>query len=442
MVKQGLDAHRRALVRVLGLLVGITVLVVGSYGFVVNLKNDADLTFLRFAKDILTGAAALAAFGLTYRNVRVAGWILSASLLVYLVWYYAVMPVVNLPSALLPLVIMIIAAYVAGRKALWMLMAATELVVVFSAALELVGAEAPQQVDPVFVIAFLRQVFQIALVAVLVDRTIVVLSSALDFSDEQRRKAEDLSARLSEQAEVTIGLQRQINRTAQSEAAASLATAVSHDLGNLLNVIVAYVEKAWSQVRHTEGVVADSLNGIEAAADRAVHLNQRISSLARTAPRLPSIIDLTTVLREIAPLLAMTLGQAIELRVDIEPGDHRVSFDEPCLALILLNLATNARDAIDGRGVVHLVCRVADGASVLVFTDSGKGIPEDQLAYAFEPFWTTKGPQRGTGLGLFSARQMAESLGGRLLLAKSPGTGACFELHLARTGAGYDSSRP
>jgi signal transduction histidine kinase len=442
MVVQGLDANRRVLVRVLGLLVGIAVIGVGSYAFVVNLKTDANLTFLRFAKDLFTGVAALTAFGLTFRSVRMAGWTLSASLLVYLAWYYALTPVVSLPSALLPLVIMIIAAYVAGRRALWIFMAATEVVVLLSAAVELVGAEAPLDIDPAFIVAFLRQVFQIALVAVLVDRTVVVLSNALDFSDQQRRKAEQLFVRLGEQAEITISLQRQVSRTAQSEAAASLATAVSHDLGNLLNVIVAYVEKAWSHVRHTEGVLADSLNGIEAAADRAVHLNRRITSLARATPRQATPIDLVTVLPGIVPLLAMTLGQAIELRVDIGPGDHRVAFDEPCLALILLNLATNARDAIDGRGVVDLACRAGDGQSVLIFTDNGKGIPESQRHTAFEPFWTTKGPERGTGLGLFSARQMAESLGGQLVLAPSPDAGARFELRLRRAGAAYDSSNP
>lgn len=443
MMVHGLDTHRRVLVRSLGLLVGITVIGVGSYGFVVNLKIDADLTFLRFAKDLFTGAAALAAFGLTFRSVRAAGWLLSASLLLYLAWYYALTPVVGLPSALLPLVIMIIAAYVVGRKALWIFMAATELVVFLSAALELASADAPLDIDPAFIVALLRQIFQIALVAVLVDRTVVVLSNALAFSDQQRRKAEDLSVRLGEQAEITIGLQRQVTRTAQSEAAASLATAVSHDLGNLLNVIVAYVEKAWGHVRHTEGVLADSLNGIEAAADRAMHLNRRITSLARAAPRQASTIDLGAVLPEIVPLLAMTLGQAIELRVDIGPGDHRVGFDEPCLALILLNLATNARDAIDGRGIVDLSCRrVDDDQSVVIFTDNGKGIPESQRHAAFEPFWTTKGPERGTGLGLFSARQMAESLGGQLVLAPSPETGARFELRMRRAAVAYDSSRP
>jgi signal transduction histidine kinase len=442
MVVQGLDANRRVLVRVLGLLVGVAVIGVGSYAFVVNLQTDADLTFLRFAKDLFTGGAAFAAFGLTFHSVRMAGWTLSASLLVYLAWYYALTPVVSLPSALLPLVIMIIAAYVAGRRALWIFMAATEVVVFLSAAVELAGADAPLNIDPAFIVAFLRQVFQIALVAVLVDRTVVVLSNALDFSDQQRRKAEQLFVRLGEQAEITIGLQRQVSRTAQSEAAASLATAVSHDLGNLLNVIVAYVEKAWGHVRHTEGVLADSLNGIEAAADRAVHLNRRITSLARATPRQATPIDLVTVLPGIVPLLAMTLGQAIELRVDIGPGDHRVAFDEPCLALILLNLATNARDAIDGRGVVDLACRADDGQSVLIFTDNGKGIPESQRHTAFEPFWTTKGPERGTGLGLFSARQMAESLGGQLVLAPSPHTGARFELRLRRAGAAYDSSSP
>lgn len=434
MVKQGLDAHRRALVRVLGLLVGITIIGVGSYGFTVNLRvgGPVPLTFLRFAKDMLTAMAALAAFGLTFRNVRASGWLLSAALLVYLGWYYAVTPVLDLPSALLPLVIMIIAAYVVGRRALWMFMAAMEVVTVASAAAEWLGADPPMSVPPEFVVAFFRQLFQIALVAVLVDRTIVVLSTAVERSDEQRQKAEQLSARLGEQMDVTMELQRQVNRSAQTEAAASLATAVSHDLGNLLNVIAAYVERAWGHVRQTEGVLADSLNGIEAAADRAVRLNQRITSLAKASPRHPTAIDLAGVLPEIVPLLAMTLGQAIELRVDVGPGDHRVSFDEPCLALILLNLATNARDAIAGRGVVELACRVEDGRAVVSFSDSGKGIPKAQRASVFEPFWTTKAPQNGTGLGLFSARQMAESLGGQLLLRDASERGTCFELRLRR----------
>ena len=434
MVKQGLDGHRAALVRVVGLLVGITIIIVGPYGFMVNLRagGPTALTFLRFAKDMLTALAALGSFGLTFRNVRASGWLLSAALLVYLGWYYAVTPVLDLPSALLPLVIMIIAAYVVGRRALWLFMAAMEVVVLVSSAAEWLTTDPPMSVPPEFVVAFFRQLFQIALVAVLVDRTVVVLSNAVERSEQQRLKAEQLSTRLGEQMEVTMELQRQVNRSAQTEAAASLATAVSHDLGNLLNVIAAYVESAWNHVRQTEGVIADSLNGIEAATDRAVSLNQRITSLAKATPRHPTATDLTAVLPEIAPLLAMTLGQAIELRVDIEPGDHRVSFDEPCLALILLNLATNARDAIAGRGVVELACRRIDDRAVVSFADSGKGIAPEQRHSVFEPFWTTKSPQNGTGLGLFSARQMAESLGGKLLLRESSERGTCFELHMRR----------
>jgi signal transduction histidine kinase len=444
MVKLDLDAHRRALVRVLGLLVGITIVGVGSYGFAVNLRigGPTALTFLRFAKDMLTALAALASFGLTFRNARASGWLLSAALLVYLGWYYAVMPVLELPSALLPLVIMIIAAYVVGRRALWMFMAAMEVVVLASAAAEWLSADPPMSVPPEFIVAFFRQLFQIALVAVLVDRTVVVLSTAVERSDQQRLKDEQLSTRLGEQMEVTMELQRQVNRSAQTEAAASLATAVSHDLGNLLNVIAAYVERAWGHVHQTEGVLADSLNGIEAAADRAVRLNQRITSLAKATPRHPTSIDLTAVLPEIVPLLAMTLGQAIELRMAVEPGNHRVSFDEPYLALILLNLATNARDAITGPGVVELSCQHVDDCSVVSFSDSGKGIPQAQRQSIFDPFWTTKSPQNGTGLGLFSARQMAESLGGQLLLRESSERGTRFELRLRRADPRQDSSRP
>lgn len=432
MANQALDAHRRTLVRVLGLLVGVTILGLGSYSFFINLRIDATLTFWRFGKDLLSAVSALAAFVLSFRNIRVAGWLLSASLLGYLAWYYLMTPIVQLPSALLPLVIMMIAAYVLGRRALWMFMAATLLVVLLSAAIELHATEPPDRAPPVFVIAFFRQLFQIALVTILVDRTVVVLSTAVASSDQQRRKAEELSQRLGEQVEVTMELQRAVNRVAQSEAAAVLATAVSHDLGNLLNVITAYVERAWGHLRQVEGVLADSLNGIEAATDRAVHLNQRITTLARSTPRHPTPIDLTSVLPEITPLLAMSLGQAIELRVSIGPGHHRVSFDESCLALILLNLATNARDAIAGSGIVELDCRAENEHSVLTFTDNGSGVPPSLQPSMFEPFWTTKGPQRGTGLGLFSARQMAKSLGGQLSLYKSSPDGTSFQLRLRR----------
>lgn len=433
-VTPGLDAHRRALIRVIGLLVGITIVIVGPYGFIVNLRVDGPtaVTILRFAKDMLVALAALLSFGLTFRHVRAAGWLLSAALLLYLGWYYAIMPMVELPSALLPLVIMLIAAYAVGRRALWVFMVAMEVVVLGSAAAEWLGSDPPMSVPPEFIVAFFRQLFQIALVAVLVDRTVVVLSTALERSDQQRRQAEQLSTRLAEQMEVTVELQRQVTRSAQTEAAASLATAVSHDLGNLLNVITGYVERAWGHAQETEGVLADSLNGIEAATDRAVHLNQRITSLAKATPRHATTIDLTTVLPEIVPLLEMSLGQAIELRVQIEPGDHRVSFDEPCLALILLNLATNARDAMGGRGTVELGCHGAGDGAVVSFSDSGAGISPDRRQLVFEPFWTTKSPQKGTGLGLFSARQMAESLGGKLLLRESSEHGTRFELHLRR----------
>jgi signal transduction histidine kinase len=221
-----------------------------------------------------------------------------------------------------------------------------------------------------------------------------------------------------------------------------LAASIAHEINNPLAVIAESAGWLRSRASRAEvgpdelrSAVSLALDKIESAIDRASRISQNFLRFARAPDAQVRDLDLGELASEVRDLTVRTAAHAdIEVAVTRAPGaDLSLSSDPYQVRQVLLNLVTNAIQAIGREGRVELaVDGRPDEVSVSV-VDDGPGIPPEHLERIFEPFFTTKEEGHGTGLGLAVSRGIVEKLGGRIEVDNRPGSGCTFRLVLPRS---------
>jgi PAS domain S-box-containing protein len=232
-------------------------------------------------------------------------------------------------------------------------------------------------------------------------------------------------------------VEEQLRHIQKLDALGRLTGGIAHDFNNLLTVILTHCHA----VRRLDGSDPQTLRTrfaeIEEAAERGARLVRRLLSFGRHDDLHFRVVDLAEQLDESAKDLRRLLPETIEIRVECEPDLPPVSADSDALEQILLNLATNARDAMEGRGVLEVALRQQLAAPagpragrhvVLSVSDTGTGMDDRTRRQAFEPFYTTKPAGQGTGLGLPTVYGLLRQHGGTLEVHSEPGRGSRFEL--------------
>jgi PAS domain S-box-containing protein len=225
------------------------------------------------------------------------------------------------------------------------------------------------------------------------------------------------------------------------EAIGQLTGGVAHDFNNLLMVVLGSLELLRRRMPADPRLTPLIENAVQGA-ERGAALTQRMLAFARKQELKLESVELRGLVHGMAGLLQRSLGASVTLRLRVPPGLPSVTSDANQLESALLNLAVNARDAMDGEGKITISAReetVSGGAATdlapgryvrLAVTDTGEGMDEATLARAAEPFFTTKGVGKGTGLGLPMVHGLAAQSGGRLLLKSCRGEGTTAELWL------------
>jgi PAS domain S-box-containing protein len=210
-----------------------------------------------------------------------------------------------------------------------------------------------------------------------------------------------------------------------------LAAGVAHDLNNLLTVLVGYTRL----LRETPGRAPDEqqmLGEMSAAGAEAAKLTARLLALGRNrAPANPVSVD--AVVRELDALLRVLVRGDVDLHTRLRAPDARVVADPTAIEQIVLNLVSNARDAIEGEGAVTIATETVtpDGRPWLRLTvaDTGRGMDRATLDHVFDPFFTTK-QGRSTGIGLYTVAAIVRQAGGEITATSEPGGGTTFVVDL------------
>ncbi|WP_126363524.1 hybrid sensor histidine kinase/response regulator [Pseudomonas fluorescens] len=225
------------------------------------------------------------------------------------------------------------------------------------------------------------------------------------------------------------------------QAIGQLSGGIAHDFNNLLTVILGNLEILQKRTGDQPGVRRLLENATQGAL-RGVSLTQRMLAFARRQELKTESVDIAQLVQGITGLLRSSLGPGIRINTRFPKDLEPVLADTNQLELAILNLATNARDAMPDGGNVIISAEpqvvleqthadLAAGRYVcLSVIDSGEGMDEQTLASARDPFFTTKGLGKGTGLGLSMVHGFIEQLGGRFMLKSKKGTGTTAELWL------------
>ena len=238
-------------------------------------------------------------------------------------------------------------------------------------------------------------------------------------------------------------IQTQIQRQERLAAIGQLAAGIAHDFNNIMAVIVLY-SQITARSPHLSDRERERLRTIHQQADHAAHMIRQILDFSRQGIIKRQPLDLVPILKEHTKLLQRTLPENIDVRLSCEAGECFVLADPTRIQQTVMNLAVNARDAMPTGGALHIKLKGAYFTSddvplakmergnwvCLSVTDTGTGIPTDDIPHLFEPFFTTKPPGKGTGLGLPQVYGIVSEHGGYITVDSQVGTGTTFTIYL------------
>jgi signal transduction histidine kinase/ActR/RegA family two-component response regulator len=239
----------------------------------------------------------------------------------------------------------------------------------------------------------------------------------------------------------------QLRQVQKMEAVGQLTGGIAHDFNNMLAVVVGGIDLALRRLNGPRREVMMHLNNAMEGATRAAALTRRLLSFARSEPLLPERVEPNELIRGMSDLLDRTLGERIHIDIDVAPDAWPAYVDPHQLENAIVNLAVNARDAMDGEGNMRIATenvtmaasqvgdiRAGDYVKISV-ADTGCGMPPQVLEHAFEPFFTTKPVGKGTGLGLSQIFGFAHESGGEVGIESEVGKGTTVSIYLPRTEA-------
>jgi PAS domain S-box-containing protein len=258
-------------------------------------------------------------------------------------------------------------------------------------------------------------------------------------------------------------LEERLRQAQKMEAVGQLAGGVAHDFNNLLTVIGGHVfmlEQGSADNSANPGEpasrAAKHLAGITRATDRAASLTRQLLAFGRKQLLSPTLLDVNAVVEETLHMMRPAVGERVQIITRLDPNLRAVYADAGQLGQVLVNLALNARDAMqptnggtltietanailadrsEARSADAISGAVESGLSAgnyvrLTVRDTGTGMDAATLSRAFEPFFTTKPPGRGTGLGLASVYGIVKQSFGDIQAESAPGVGSTFTIHL------------
>jgi PAS domain S-box-containing protein len=271
-----------------------------------------------------------------------------------------------------------------------------------------------------------------------VDEAVFLQSIIRDITE--RKEAERERARL----------QEQLQQSQRLESIGRLAGGVAHDFNNLLTVINGYSSMAVDALP-AHDPLRDSMREVFDAGQRATSLTRQLLAFSRKQLIAPKLLNLNTVVSDLVKMLRRLVGEDVAIITDLASSLEPVFVDPGQMEQVLMNLATNARDAMPRGGKLIIETQNVEvdeeyaaahvdarpGRYVLLaVTDTGEGMSAETLKHAFEPFFTTKLRGQGTGLGLATVYGAVKQSNGWIWAYSEPGKGTTFKIYLPRAVAG------
>lgn len=281
---------------------------------------------------------------------------------------------------------------------------------------------------------------------------LLAILTALAIRDSRREQSARRSLAIAN-SELTLEMRRrgqaeeQLRQLQKIEAIGQLTGGIAHDFNNMLAIIVGSLSLADRRLQRGEHDIGKYITSAQEGAQRAASLTQRLLAFARRQPLSPQVIDANRFVAGMSDLLQRTLTEAIQIETVLAAGLWKTHADAAQLENALVNLAVNARDAMPGGGRLTIETAnssldpgytaehagIPPGQYVLIaVTDTGSGMPPEVAARVFEPFYTTKGVGKGSGLGLSQVYGFVRQSGGHVKIYTELGQGTSVKIYLPR----------
>ena len=251
-------------------------------------------------------------------------------------------------------------------------------------------------------------------------------------------------------------LENQLRHSQKMDAVGKLAGGIAHDFNNIMTAIIGYASILDMRL-DPEGTCGNSVKQILFSAKRATNLTEGLLAFSRKQVTNPRPIKLNDIVRRVEKILERLIGEDIELKTTLTASDPIVVVDPLQIEQVLMNLATNGRDAMPEGGKLSIVSELAmldqrfaksrglskEGLyAKLTVSDTGTGMDEETNKKIFDPFFTTKEVGKGTGLGLSIVYGILEKHNGSISCYSEPGIGTIFTIFLPAIEAKVDEAVP
>ena len=226
-------------------------------------------------------------------------------------------------------------------------------------------------------------------------------------------------------------LERALLQAQKLESVGRLAGGIAHDFNNLMTAVIGFGELALLRLDEDDPV-RGYVDEAKRAGERATELTQRLLAFGRRQTLRPRPLDLNEVVGEMRTLLGRLIGAQFGLRFELDDAPCPLVADRSQLEQVVMNLAINARDAMETGGRLTIATEARADTVRLIVSDTGSGMDAETKAQIFEPFFTTKEEGKGTGLGLSTVFGIVHQSGGRIAVHSELRRGTTFTIDLPR----------
>jgi two-component system cell cycle sensor histidine kinase/response regulator CckA len=238
--------------------------------------------------------------------------------------------------------------------------------------------------------------------------------------------------------------EERLHQSQKMEAVGRLAGGIAHDFNNILTAIFGYSEILLSKLEN-DGEAHEAVMEIHKAGQRAANLTGQLMAFGRKQKLSPEVLDLNAIVSNLESMLRRLIGEQIDFRVRLDRDIGAVNADTTQLEQVIVNLVVNARDALRGEGILEISTSESELSEADLFdlpdgkpgryvsltvSDTGEGMDLATQQQIFEPFFTRKSADEGTGLGLATVFGILRQSGGTIRVQSEPGAGAKFEVLL------------
>jgi PAS domain S-box-containing protein len=284
------------------------------------------------------------------------------------------------------------------------------------------------------------------------DGHVVQAHTSIALVRDETKKIEQLIVQIVDAAS-RKGAELQLQQAQKMEAIGQLTGGIAHDFNNLLTIIMGNLQLIDHAVRDNEKAGKRVNEAIDAAI-KGSELTRQLLAYSRRQTLEPREVNINALVEGMAPLVSRSIGETVRVKVDLMDGEPKAVIDPSQLESTILNLAINARDAMPSGGMLAIETQpayldeayaaqypeVTPGHYVMVaVSDTGTGIPAELIEKVFQPFFTTKEPGKGSGLGLSMVYGFIKQSGGHIQVYSEMGHGTSIKMYLPRKFAAREA---